>query len=445
MPDDSREIAHFSAPRIAYHPAIQERFGVDLAGWRALIDAVWPAAKTADAVVLALSYCKARQLDPFKRPVHIVPVWSEEQARMVEGVWPGIGELRTTAFRTGLYAGRDPTEYGPEITRKLGDMEITFPEWAQTTVYRIARNGDAKPYPGPRVYWLETYATAKRNVLTPNRMWARRPHGQLDKCSEAAALRAAFPEEIGDQSTNDEMAGQVIDHAPAPIAPPRPRREDFRPEQTFEDAAEAAASEKADPSDPSDLEEPRTWTVTFPDGELREYDTLADAEESLAALLNAQTSRGAIEAIWEDNRDLVAGFPRQKAFEQFVRDLLDRLSLAAKPAGRMVTGQALNSARTPEPPPQAPAAAPDPPSSPESAGPPKITKIPVPIRKDGTKDYRAWALISFWNAARKASADDLPWLVGAHEEEIAAYKASYPVEFERFEKQLKGLFGQSNG
>ena len=36
----AREVARFSPPRIAYHPAVQERFGVDQAGWRALIDAV---------------------------------------------------------------------------------------------------------------------------------------------------------------------------------------------------------------------------------------------------------------------------------------------------------------------------------------------------------------------------------------------------------------------
>src|SRR5215469_12180557 len=98
MMSEKKALARFSEPRIPYHPAIGDRFGIDQAGWRALIDAVWPAASTADAVALALSYCRARHLDPFKRPVHIVPIWSREQRRMVESVWPGIGELRTTAF-----------------------------------------------------------------------------------------------------------------------------------------------------------------------------------------------------------------------------------------------------------------------------------------------------------------------------------------------------------
>ena len=37
-------------------------------------------------------------------------------------------------------------------------------------------------------------------------MWQKRPRGQLDKCAEAAALRGAFPEEIGDEFTSDEGA-----------------------------------------------------------------------------------------------------------------------------------------------------------------------------------------------------------------------------------------------
>ncbi len=205
------DLATFSRPRIAYHPAIQERFGVDQAGWRALTDAIWPAAKTADAVVLALSYCKARNLDPFKRPVHIVPVWSKEAGRLIESVWPGIGELRTTAFRTGLYAGRDQPEYGPDVEETLDGVKMRYPEWCAITVYRLSKSGERMPYPGPRVYWAETYATAKRDTTAPNEMWRRRPHGQIEKCAEAAALRAAFPEELGNDYTAEEMAGQVID------------------------------------------------------------------------------------------------------------------------------------------------------------------------------------------------------------------------------------------
>jgi hypothetical protein len=41
-------------------------------------------------------------------------------------------------------------------------------------------------------------------------MWQSRPEGQLEKCAEAAALRKAFPEEIGNDLTAEEMAGRSL-------------------------------------------------------------------------------------------------------------------------------------------------------------------------------------------------------------------------------------------
>ena len=195
-PEQTANLPAIGGPRLPYHPLIEERYGIDKSSWKALVEAIFPNATAVESVILALSYCRARKLDPFKKAVHIVPIWDKHRGCMVDTVWPGIGELRTTAFRTTEYAGRDKTEYGPDITRKVGSIEITFPEWAQVTVYRIVR-GTRVAFAGPQVYWLETYATVKRNDDTPNEMWANRPRGQIDKCAEAAALRAAFPEEIG--------------------------------------------------------------------------------------------------------------------------------------------------------------------------------------------------------------------------------------------------------
>lgn len=223
-PAPGTDVAVIRPPRLPYPAGAEERFGIDRAAWKALVEAVFPAAQSPDSVILALSYCKARKLDPFKRVIHIVPVWDNVQKRMVETVWPGIAELRTTAFRTGEYAGRDPSEFGPIAVRKVGNMQVEFPEWAQVTVYRMVK-GVRCPFPGPRVYWHEAYAQQKRDDPTPNSMWSKRARGQLDKCAEAAALRAAFPEEIGGELTDDEAPGRYdsVDAAPA-----RPTRDDFR-------------------------------------------------------------------------------------------------------------------------------------------------------------------------------------------------------------------------
>lgn len=219
-------VAILQPPRLPYHPAIEERFGVDKASWKALTEAIYPSAKTTDSVVMALSYCRARKLDPFKKPVHIVPMWSASAGGYVETVWPGISELRTTAFRTGQYAGCDETEFGPEIEQTFKgrvkvkgewqDKSITlrFPEWARITVYRRGPGGEKDKYVGPKVRWLEAYACIGNSEL-PNEMWENRTEGQLDKCAEAASLRKAFPEELGNMLAAEEMEGRRIDSVPA--------------------------------------------------------------------------------------------------------------------------------------------------------------------------------------------------------------------------------------
>jgi hypothetical protein len=62
----------------------------------------------------------------------------------------------------------------------------------------------------------------------PNEMWANRPVGQLEKCAEAGALRRAFPEEIGNALTAEEMEGQPTIEGAAP-APDKPRPERVTP------------------------------------------------------------------------------------------------------------------------------------------------------------------------------------------------------------------------
>ena len=81
------QLVALKPPRLPYHEAVEHRFGIDRAGWKALVEAIYPNAETADAVVMALSYCRARNLDPFKRPVHIVPMWSSVAGKMIETVW----------------------------------------------------------------------------------------------------------------------------------------------------------------------------------------------------------------------------------------------------------------------------------------------------------------------------------------------------------------------
>lgn len=204
--------------------------------WGVLVDAIFPSAKTPEAVMLAVRYCTARRLDVFKRPVHIVPVWNKQLRREVETVWPGISELQVTAARTGQWCGMDAPEWGPEVERTFEHTDdrgqttratVRFPEWCSVTVYRLLA-GQRCAFAEP-VFWLENYARAGRSEL-PNEMWKKRPRGQLHKNAKAAALRAAFPEDMGNDYTADEMEGQEVEaggvviqhearHAPVRRAP----------------------------------------------------------------------------------------------------------------------------------------------------------------------------------------------------------------------------------
>jgi phage recombination protein Bet len=191
-------------------------YGIDHKKWRVLVEAVFPNAKTAAAIVLALGYCKAKGYDPFKRAVHIVPVYNSALKKMVETVWPGINSILTDAARTGAFAGIDPPVYGDDVTRTFREynengtvkreVEITFPEWCRITVYRMV-SGVRCPFIG-EVFWEETYAKSSRWSEIPNEMWSKRTRGQIAKCAQAAALRLAFPEAA--DYTAEEMEGKEL-------------------------------------------------------------------------------------------------------------------------------------------------------------------------------------------------------------------------------------------
>lgn len=313
-------VATIAPPRLPYHPAIEERYGVDRSQWKALVEAVFPLAKTPDAVVLALSYCKARRLDPFKRVVHIVPIYDTAAGRYVETVWPGIAEHRTTAFRTGQYAGADPCAYGPEevltFTGKPKDsapertVTLKVPRWAQLTLYRMIQS-QRVPMPGPRVYFMETYSRIGRSEL-PNDRWQRAPMQMLEKCAEAAALRRAFPEELGDEMTIEEegavAANRATDVTP-PTAPPAPTRAEFV-EQPAEAPAETAThdpetGEVVEQAEPEPVAEKVTSAQLDPIAPVRaalalckSAEDVDNAEADLAglledmALINRQQARG---------------------------------------------------------------------------------------------------------------------------------------------------------
>lgn len=158
------------------------------------------------SIKMVVAYCRASQLDPMQKPVHIVPMWDKNSKSMRDVIMPGVGLYRTQAARSGEYAGMSEPEFGPDVTEKVGGVEMTYPKFCKVTVRRLLPNGIIVDFPAVE-YWRENYATAGKDSEAPNAMWKKRPYGQIAKCAEAQALRKAFPE-IGSQPTAEEMEGK---------------------------------------------------------------------------------------------------------------------------------------------------------------------------------------------------------------------------------------------
>lgn len=210
----------------------------------ALKTSLYPGASDA-SVDLVLAYCRASGLDPMTKPVHIVPMkvstgrkdqngWDIKETRDV--VMPGIGLYRINASRTGEYAGCSEPEFGPtqhlqfkrEVwedgpnnrrQKKLVDSSLPYPEWCKVTVTKIV-DGKEREFTA-KEYWLENYAE-KGDGGGPNSMWEKRPFAQLAKCTEAQALRKAFPEAVGSQPTADEMEGKDVIEGTATVVSSQP-------------------------------------------------------------------------------------------------------------------------------------------------------------------------------------------------------------------------------
>lgn len=182
--------------------------GIDESTWSALCNTVYPGAKP-ESVVMAIDYCKARNLDPMLKPVHLVPM-SVKNAQtgayeFRDVAMPGVGLYRIQASRSGDYAGASEPEFGPSIQQTFENTTVTYPEWCKVSIQKVI--GDRIVTFSAKEFWLENYATAGKNSDVPNAMWKKRPFGQIAKCAEAQALRKGWPE-IGQEPTAEEMAGK---------------------------------------------------------------------------------------------------------------------------------------------------------------------------------------------------------------------------------------------
>jgi len=175
---------------------------------------------------LFLSECKARNLRP---GVHLV-----FQLRNAKEYDPTVGAstfvkkaywittisaLRLIAQRTGEYLGQAEEEYLyldsaglPSVVSNVplpdpADKSVAREPWVVRT--KVYRKGFQEPMVG--VARFEAYAGTQKvgDKIRLTDMWSKRGAEQLSKCSEALALRKAFPEEMGSLYIAEELKNET--------------------------------------------------------------------------------------------------------------------------------------------------------------------------------------------------------------------------------------------
>ncbi len=157
---------------------------------------------TDDELRLFIQVCKGAQLNPFLRQVHLVKRWDSKEGREVGAIQVGIDGFRAVAESSGQYAGNDDPIYGEEkeieYTRDKAIKKMMAPTKATVTVYKLME-GQRMAFTAT-ARWEEYYPGPKIGF-----QWHIRPYLMLGKCSEALALRKAFPKLLSGMYAAEEM------------------------------------------------------------------------------------------------------------------------------------------------------------------------------------------------------------------------------------------------
>ena len=214
-------------PRFLFPAKVMAKFGLTVADMVVLTRSHFPDnAVSPDDLLLALTICSQHDIPWQRRPVEMMSFktkvgdnWVDKQTLVLGLTW-----WQTMAQRSGTWAGKKPTEFGPMIektypggteyntNKQKPDVTVRVPEWACVTVLKfVPGTATLGEFSGSKIYWEEFARTTRQGVLLP--FHADKPIYALEKTATVNALRGVFGSEsdADDVIVNRAAAASVAD------------------------------------------------------------------------------------------------------------------------------------------------------------------------------------------------------------------------------------------